>query len=339
VFFSAFVVLMIHFDDRPQTSITQKEVGEQSDSLNLNHTRCYHAGLIAIGLSVTSRGTDMKSASDSPAFRVLFPSFFSTASNSGHTYTFYVGFDKGDPLYDTEDGRAEFRAKFNQMSDEHDIVKPGLVMKAFVGTDHAPSWVICNLMQMAYNDGAEYLFQVNDDSQLVGSGWERAMAHVLATNPTWPNLGATGPTDTKWRNGLKGVYGNDGLLTHAFVHRTHLDIHGRFFPAAFKNWWSDNWITKVYGAKDTLFLKAADGVFVEHKVLSRGKTQVGFGIGLWLQVFFGGKQRYNVDKADKDKLPVELKKGRKRIQAWLAAGTTKPNGHRLARPCIERADR
>jgi hypothetical protein len=257
----------------------------------------------------------MKSTSESPAFSVLFPSFFSTATNSGHTYTFYVGFDKDDPLYDTEKGRAEFRTTFYQMLREHGTAKPGLVMKAFVGTEHAPSWVICNLMQMAYNDGAEFLFQVNDDSQLVAPGWERAMTHALATNPTWPNLGATGPMDRKWGG---GKFGGNLLLTHAFVHRTHLDIHGRFFPKAFKNWWSDNWVTNVYGAKDTFV--GPDGVTLEHQT-SVGKSNE------------NEDMRYKVDRKDAEKLPAELEKGRKRIDAWVAAGGTNHDGHGLAKPC------
>ncbi|CAN0073607.1 unnamed protein product, partial [Hapterophycus canaliculatus] len=34
--------------------------------------------------------------------------------------------------------------------------------------------------------------------------------------------------------------------------RTHIDVFGRFFPASFKNWWSDDWISNVYGREHTL---------------------------------------------------------------------------------------
>ena len=34
--------------------------------------------------------------------------------------------------------------------------------------------------------------------------------------------------------------------------RTHIDIHGRWFPKDFKNWYSDDWFTKVYGSEHTL---------------------------------------------------------------------------------------
>lgn len=34
--------------------------------------------------------------------------------------------------------------------------------------------------------------------------------------------------------------------------RTHMDVFGRFFPASFRNWWSDDWISNVYGREHTL---------------------------------------------------------------------------------------
>jgi hypothetical protein len=267
--------------------------------------KCYRPNSIAIALSVTSRGTDMKKASESPVFDILFPSLNRTASRSGdYSYIIYVGFDKGDPLYDWDIGQTDFRARFDkQFGAFGRRTKPMLIMQAFTGTDHAPSWVICNLMKMAYNDGAEYLFQVNDDSELVDPGWERVLTEALKTNPTWPNFGAAGPMDKKWGGGA-GQYGADVLLTHAFTHRTHLDIHGRFFPWSFRNWWSDNWITSVYGANDTFV--GPKGVVVEHQTKLNKKD--------------AKEHRYKVNSNDAKMLPTELKIGRKRIDAWVESG-------------------
>ena len=39
------------------------------------------------------------------------------------------------------------------------------------------------------------------------------------------------------------------IFTHVFVHRTHFEIFGYLFPPAFKNWWSDDWISHVYGGR------------------------------------------------------------------------------------------
>ena len=46
---------------------------------------------------------------------------------------------------------------------------------------------------------------------------------------------------------------NERILTQSFVHRTHLDVFGvhAYYPAAFRNWYSDNWATRVYGRAGT----------------------------------------------------------------------------------------
>ena len=59
---------------------------------------------------------------------------------------------------------------------------------------------------------------------------------------------------------------NARILTHAFVHRTHVELFGCFFPVAFKNWWSDDWISAVYGSSATF---ARRDVVVTHNVQSQ----------------------------------------------------------------------
>jgi hypothetical protein len=271
-------------------------------------------------------GDSVYAPAESPVFSTLLPSFLQTASETGqHRYTIYVGYDNNDPVYDSKEGQAEFRHTFDQMLGKHnkarleyrkrknpkigeqDMLKPELVMAGFVGTDHARNWVTSNLMQMAYDDGNEYLFHLNDDSQLIAPGWEKAMTQALKTNPTYPNFGATGPRDKNWgpvRNRKKGLgsHGAKLLLTHAFVHRSHLDIHGRFFPKAFKNGWSDDWITSVYGAENTFV--GPGQVTLKHHAAG---------------------ESYAVNTTDQQHLPAELERGRKRIEAWLASRVTNPD--------------
>ena len=43
------------------------------------------------------------------------------------------------------------------------------------------------------------------------------------------------------------------IMTQAFCSRTHYDIFGYFYPPAFKNWYSDDWATFVYGADNTFW--------------------------------------------------------------------------------------
>ena len=78
---------------------------------------------------------------------------------------------------------------------------------------------------------------------------------ALENSELAPNLGVAGPLDTT----------NERILTHAFVHKTHVEIFDAFFPATFKNWWSDDWISQVMVKGD---LRAED-VVVTHNVQSQ----------------------------------------------------------------------
>ena len=48
--------------------------------------------------------------------------------------------------------------------------------------------------------------------------------------------------------------GNEAILTYDFVHRTHIDIFGYYYPRVFTDWWADDWMSKVYGTQRTLKL-------------------------------------------------------------------------------------
>ena len=66
----------------------------------------------------------------------------------------------------------------------------------------------------AWQDGADYLYRVNDDTQFVGGGWPGAAVRLLRRlHP--PNLGVVGP---------RCAEGNTAILTHDLVHRTHLEV-------------------------------------------------------------------------------------------------------------------
>ena len=56
-----------------------------------------------------------------------------------------------------------------------------------------------------------------------------------------PNVGVVGP---------QASGGNWKVLTYDAVHRSHLEIFGGHrYPAIFKNWYSDDWISKVQSAR------------------------------------------------------------------------------------------
>jgi hypothetical protein len=166
-----------------------------------------------------------------------------------------LGFDKGDSFYDTGDAWNNFREEFQsratfrmkeQLMNEDDIkavLSKRLTLK-LMHFDHlagAPTQVVSQLVLAAYMDSYDYFYQVNDDTQIVTPNWPVKLIDTLANNPTIPNFGVTGPIDTN----------NDKIFTHAFVHRTHIEVFGHMFPTSFRNWWSDDWISTVYGSEHT----------------------------------------------------------------------------------------
>ena len=166
-----------------------------------------------------------------------------------------------------------------------------LSLHHYSNLEGAPSQVVNQLALEAFNKGFDYIYQVNDDTSMVTPNWATELIVSLRNNPVQANFGVTGPLDTN----------NDKIFTHAFVHRTHVEIFGGIFPEAFKNWWSDDWISTVYGSTHTFH---PPNVQITHNVGSK-KT--------------GDTTRYEVDHAAQLVLEKELLKGHSKINQWLAS--------------------
>ena len=68
------------------------------------------------------------------------------------------------------------------------------------------------------------------------SKWSEEFTHTLK-NYDPSHVGVTGPTHSG---------GNIRILTYDFTHRTHIDIHGFYYPRHFTDWYADGWITYTY---------------------------------------------------------------------------------------------
>ena len=74
-----------------------------------------------------------------------------------------------------------------------------------------------------------FFWQVNDDTVLESTGWtEKLIEQLLRFHP--PNVGVAGP----WFRD-----GNIAIMTHDFVHKTHIDIFGFYYPRVFTDWFAD----------------------------------------------------------------------------------------------------
>lgn len=142
------------------------------------------------------------------------------------------------------------------------------------------------MMRRAYEDGAEYLVRINDDTEFSTPGWiTRAVKALRTYDP--PNVGVVGPICKQ---------GNTAIMTHDMVHRTHLEIFDTYYPEVFSAWWVDDWITKVYAPGRSIFLNEWE---VRHHMNVHGT-------------------RYAVQHNEGRLLSDELEKGKKRVMAWLS---------------------
>ena len=85
------------------------------------------------------------------------------------------------------------------------------------------------MMAAASEDGAEYLYRVNDDTEFLGAGWASQAVSALQSFDL-PNVGIVGPVCHE---------GNTAILTHDLVHRTHLQIFEHYYPPILSDWCTD----------------------------------------------------------------------------------------------------
>lgn len=186
--------------------------------------------VVAIALLVPVISTTERSIHELPIFTLLIPSLLETLDDSGFTYTLFLGPDKGDAMYDTEANLNAIRRKFAEMTKDFPVT---LQVHAMTGNQGAPCWAWNQLASLAFNQSFDYLYQVNDDLYMETAGWASEFVRELRRND---NVGVVGPMDSN----------HAPILTQSFVHRTHYDIFRSYFPVEFRNWYSDDWITKVY---------------------------------------------------------------------------------------------
>jgi hypothetical protein len=238
---------------------------------------------IAVLVPVTSRRRELACVAEGDLFRLFLPSFLATANwEPGYEYDLHVGIDDVDPFY------AQARHR-DALLDEARRLLAGRAARVhahvLTGTTHAPCWAWNELFARAHASGADFFYQMGDDVRLVSAGWAEAFVATLRANPRLSGFGVVGPLETVART----------ILTQAFVSRLHWDVFGTLYPPAFKNWWSDDWITAVYRPGHTFFRE-------DHLVDN-----------------VGGTERYEIDRSAQALLEGEVELGRRRIAAFLAA--------------------
>ncbi len=193
-------------------------------------------------LSVTSHKLKPapKVVRDLPLVRFALRSIIETIEPHAFDYAIYIGADAGDPWYDSAVNAAAIIAWFQshyRITWGVGACIPPLEFYVYNNTRSHPIWAVNYVTQLAYERGYEYSYFINDDSVLSNDGWSSLFVSELASFRPLPNHGVTGP----WDAVQKGA-----MLTHSFVHITHLRIYGTRFNFHYPNTYSDTALQAVY---------------------------------------------------------------------------------------------
>ena len=235
--------------------ISQQEskVGQSMTAIAVHSESSYPS--IALGCAITTKtfSTINKLCTSSPFFKHLLPSFCKTAS-IGFQYMFYIAYDFNDTILKHTDGQEAFEDQVKYLVTNlcHSNISVGIVFVRCNHTRH-PAWAQNDGLMAAYHDNIDYLYMVNDDTILVSKRWSEVFIKEL--HGMFPhNVGLVGP---------KHSGGNQEILTYNFVHRTHVDIFGHFYPRNFRDWHADRWISEIYKPHN---VKKMHQIIVRHTI-------------------------------------------------------------------------
>lgn len=206
-----------------------------------------------VGIACAVHSGGLQNLSKLPIIRTTLPTFIASAEPA-FIYRFYFAYDDADPFFNDELKRnlvdLEFKHEATKTTNQRLQVETHWVECNYTGK---PAWAQNDAALAAFRDGAEYVFRTNDDTALPLK-WTSIFINDLSLRRPVPNLGVVGPHCPQ---------GNTRILTHDFVHRTHVLIHGFYYPRSLPTWWADDWITRVYqGFNHTLMVKRHDVVVV-----------------------------------------------------------------------------
>lgn len=192
---------------------------------------------VCVLIPVTSRKQDLRCLEDTLLYQLPLASIGPTIQNStSQSFQIFVGYDTGDPFFDNSTTLAALSAHMS-------TALPSVAFEAVRvrNPTQQPMPVLNSLSRAAYSAGCDFMYHIDDDTEFVTPDWATRFESTLRSfvPPLW---GVVGPTCHE---------GNNAVITHDFVHRTHLDLFRTHYPPQLTTWWFDDWITNVYGPSNT----------------------------------------------------------------------------------------
>ncbi|KAJ3166782.1 hypothetical protein HDU87_001916 [Geranomyces variabilis] len=222
-----------------RTDVLYTPFGELEQSVASNITNPTGKPFISLGM-LTLTTSNIPRWEDAVPLTRFIASFFATVTEAEfdkYLFVIYIGFDEEDRFFDDSEILPEIDSHLKSLAGNRDVAF------RFIRMPFTKGWVTYlwnGLFAFAIRDGADYFMQVNDDLDFTTPGWATLFAESIDANH---GFGVTGPSD----------HGGE-LLTQALVGKIHYIIFGRLYPFNLKDWFSDNWLTKVYGPSNTFSL-------------------------------------------------------------------------------------
>ena len=183
---------------------------------------------VAILIPTTSNKRDeWKTMKDTYLFHSIKSFLVSREYQDENTYTFYIGIDENDRIFDNKDQQNEVK-RFELVF--QNVTFHFYSMNGIQKGHLTKMWN--RLYEQAYNDGCDYFYQCGDDIKYTTKGWIQPSIYALEIHN---NIGISGP-----------INNNSRILTQAMVSRKHMEIFGWFFPEEIINWCCDDWYNWVY---------------------------------------------------------------------------------------------
>lgn len=225
---------------------------------------------------LSCQGINSQTVKDSSIVAAFLPSFFKSITErewNKFEFVLYVAFDQGDPLWDD----ALHFATLNDHVKRMNFGIHTLVVK-YVRMPPNNGWLtyIWNfLFALAIYDDCEYFYQLNDDLDFNNAGWASQLTDALNN---MGGYGVAGPNDLSH---------NCDILTQSMVTRTHWEIFGWLYPPEIKDWFSDLWLTQVYGKNYTYCLQSV----VIDNLRNKGERYQKCNTPLWTQSLQRGQEK------------------------------------------------
>lgn len=273
-------VISVPLDFKLNASVQVQEEDTYQESPSPNRTELHKPEVCVLIPVTSSKQKHWMFIQDSFVYQYPLQSLKMTCEPEKYAYRVLIGYDSDDRFFNS----ATLLSSLNKWS-QFNLPFVNLTTVSIPNPKHKPGPVMNVLSRKAYDTGCDFMYRINDDTELVTPRWTSAFIEALASFKP-PMLGVVGPTCRE---------GNTDILTHDFVHRTHLDIFPTHYPIELTDWWLDDWITAVYGTKNTLKLH---DVYVTHHILTT---------------------RYEVSWGSSKKLSTLLSEGNQTLQTYFNA--------------------